>query len=619
LIANPYHSPFDRRAGAVTMKAKVWPGVASSLFCAIWLALTAVSTLATSVIVPSDDELTIGARAIVRGQVTNVASAFDEAHNGIFTYITLEVAEVYKGVLPLGTLVIKEPGGIARDRGSLIYGIPTFTVGERVLLYLDTWPDGSLRVHQWFLGKFTITSESNIGAPTLSRDMSNPNVDILGRSRGGPSTDRADFDSYTTALRRRIANTRVAGWRHEATYYASAPLRLRPLELSEPLGSIQFYTFINPSQPPRWFEPDSGQQVIFRINSAGAYNSQSVNSVLQAMSAWSTVSSSALRVASGGSTTGCGLLSLDGENTVSFNNCDNYSAFSPSSGSCSGVLGAAGIVSYTLAQSRVINGVTFYRALEGNVSFNPYAACYLGNSCNFAEVATHELGHALGLGHSSDTSATMYPYAHFDGRCAGLGTDDANAIRFMYPGSSTPPTQFNDVPTSHQFYTEIGKVASRGVIEGCGGGNFCPNATVTRGQMAAYIIRALGQFNPPQPARQRFLDVSPTNPFYAFIEQMALRQITSGCSINNYCPNAAVTRAQMAAFIIRALHSPGYIPPTPAQQRYLDVPPSNPFYAHIEEMAGRQITLGCASGYYCPNASVTRAQMAAFLVRAFNW
>ena len=141
---------------------------------------------------------------------------------------------------------------------------------------------------------------------------------------------------------------------------------------------------------------------------------------------------------------------------------------------------------------------------------------------------------------------------------------------------------------------------------------------MTRQQMAAFIIRALGDFNPPPPAQQRFLDVPPSNPFYAFIEQMAIRQITLGCGGGNYCPTDPVMREQMAAFMIRALHPPGYIPPQPAQQRFLDVPPTNVFYAHIEEMAVRQITLGCGDGNYCPSLAVTRGQMAAFLVRAFN-
>jgi hypothetical protein len=178
--------------------------------------------------------------------------------------------------------------------------------------------------------------------------------------------------------------------------------------------------------------------------------------------------------------------------------------------------------------------------------------------------------------------------------------------------------EFADVPQSHPFYTEIGKLSARGVTLGCGGGNYCPDDVVTRDQMAAFIIRALGDFNPPIPAQQRFADVLPSNPFYAFIEQLAVRQITLGCGGGDYCPDDPVLRDQMAAFIIRALHPPGYIPPAPAMQRFPDVPPANSFYAFIEEMAVRQITLGCGGRNYCPTQSVTRAQMAAFLVRAFN-
>jgi hypothetical protein len=181
---------------------------------------------------------------------------------------------------------------------------------------------------------------------------------------------------------------------------------------------------------------------------------------------------------------------------------------------------------------------------------------------------------------------------------------------------------FLDVPGGHPFYNEIGKLSARGITLGCGDGNYCPDAVVSREQMAAFIIRALGMPDPPPPAAQRFDDVPPTHPFSAFIEQMALRQITLGCSSTPplYCPSNSVSREQMAAFVIRALHEPGYIPPPPTAQRFDDVPPSNSFYAHIEEMALRGITLGCSASppLYCPLTSVTRAQMAAFLVRAFN-
>jgi hypothetical protein len=176
--------------------------------------------------------------------------------------------------------------------------------------------------------------------------------------------------------------------------------------------------------------------------------------------------------------------------------------------------------------------------------------------------------------------------------------------------------QFNDVPATHTFYTEIGKLSARGVTLGCGGGNFCPDDPVTRQQMAALIIRALGQPQPPQPSSQRFLDVLPGNPFYSFIDELFLRQITLGCGGGNYCPGDPVLRDQMAAFIMRALGE--YVPPQPQTQRFQDVPPSNPFYAFIDLLAQRQITLGCSVTNYCPTQVVTRSQMAAFLVRAFN-
>lgn len=191
-------------------------------------------------------------------------------------------------------------------------------------------------------------------------------------------------------------------------------------------------------------------------------------------------------------------------------------------------------------------------------------------------------------------------------------------------GISVPVVQganFLDVDQNNIFYDHIGKLSGRGVTLGCGSDNYCPGAAVTREQMAAFIMRALGVFNPPTPAQPTFADVPAGNIFYSFIEEMARRGITQGCGTDQlgnrlYCPGLIVTREQMAAFLIRAL---GVLdPPTPGMQRFTDVPPSNIFYPFIEEMAKRNITLGCGPGIYCPQGTVTREQMAAFLVRAFN-
>ncbi|HET9531613.1 MAG TPA: hypothetical protein VFQ92_14745 [Blastocatellia bacterium] len=110
------------------------------------------------------------------------------------------------------------------------------------------------------------------------------------------------------------------------------------------------------------------------------------------------------------------------------------------------------------------------------------------------------------------------------------------------------------MPVSHPFYNEIGRLSARQVTLGCNTTNYCPDDVVTRQQMAAFIIRGLGDFSPPPPAMQRFADVPPTNAFYAHIEEMAVRQITLGCGGGNYCPSLADWRGQMAAFLVRAFN-----------------------------------------------------------------
>ncbi len=218
-----------------------------------------------------------------------------------------------------------------------------------------------------------------------------------------------------------------------------------------------------------------------------------------------------------------------------------------------------------------------------------------------------------------------------DGAGAGNGTVSysvgANASSSIRNGTITIGNQtftvyqgmaFSDVALNNPFYDEIGRLSARSVTLGCGAGNFCPNDPVTREQMAAFIMRALGEFNPPTPVTQRFGDVPPTNQFYDFVDRMAALNITLGCGGGNYCPASPVLREQMAAFLVRALGESN--PPNPPSQRFNDVPSANQFYNFIDRMAVLNITQGCSltPPMYCPTSSVTRGQMAAFLIRAFN-
>jgi hypothetical protein len=74
----------------------------------------------------------------------------------------------------------------------------------------------------------------------------------------------------------------------------------------------------------------------------------------------------------------------------------------------------------------------------------------------------------------------------------------------------------------------------------------------------------------------------------------------------------------MAIFLLRARHGRNYNPPPAAGNRFSDVPAGYWAASWIEQLAAEQITTGCGGGDYCPAAPVTRAEMAIFLVRAFN-
>ena len=116
---------------------------------------------------------------------------------------------------------------------------------------------------------------------------------------------------------------------------------------------------------------------------------------------------------------------------------------------------------------------------------------------------------------------------------------------------------------------------------------------------------------------QSFGDVPVTNPFYRFVETMLHTSITAGCTTTTFCPDTAVTRAQMAIFLLIAKLGAAYTPPPATGTVFNDVPANAFGAAWIEELARRGITGGCSADppLYCPDASVTRAQMSVFLLR----
>ena len=152
---------------------------------------------------------------------------------------------------------------------------------------------------------------------------------------------------------------------------------------------------------------------------------------------------------------------------------------------------------------------------------------------------------------------------------------------------------FDDVSPSNPYYADICQIATRGITVGCQPTPplYCPDQTVTRAQMAVFIERSLGIFSPPTPTSQRFTDVPPTYWAYAFIDDFARRGITLGCATNLFCPDLEIPHEQMATLLERAVGR--FQPTAPSSQTFCDVPSTNPFFAFIEDFFARGVWPGC--------------------------
>jgi hypothetical protein len=178
---------------------------------------------------------------------------------------------------------------------------------------------------------------------------------------------------------------------------------------------------------------------------------------------------------------------------------------------------------------------------------------------------------------------------------------------------------FLDVDQLHPFHDFVEALVRGEVTAGCGGGNYCPDSAVTREQMAVFLLRSKEgpTYAPPVCTMPAFSDVPCSSLFAPWINELVARGVTVGCGGGNYCPADPVTREQMAVFLLRTLEGPTYTPPDCAMPTFSDVPCSSPFARWIEELVLRGITAGCGGGLYCPLLAVSRGQMAVFLTVTF--
>jgi hypothetical protein len=198
------------------------------------------------------------------------------------------------------------------------------------------------------------------------------------------------------------------------------------------------------------------------------------------------------------------------------------------------------------------------------------------------------------------------------------GTIDCDDVLDLGDWAFLQWPRFLDVAFDHLFVDDVEWLAAERITKGCDppvNDHFCPSAAVTRGQMAAFLVRALGltdRLDDP------FVD-DDGSVFEADIERLAAAGITKGCNPpdnDRFCPDSKVTREQMAAFLVRAF---GYADDGGGD---LFIDDNDSIFEHdIDRLASAGITKGCNppdNTQYCPTAYVSRGQMAAFIHRALR-
>lgn len=273
----------------------------------------------------------------------------------------------------------------------------------------------------------------------------------------------------------------------------------------------------------------------------------------------------------------------------------NNGATGPITGAITSFTGPAGA---TYGASYVSGGSADYGTVTAAATANCYDAT-AGHACY--EISVSPLG--------------SRPLQHWDATFTEtLSTGESKAWP-VHIGDS-----FDDVPPALGVYRFIETIFHKGITGGCGGSSFCPASSVTRQQIAVFLLVAEhgSGYAPPACVTPAFTDVPCTSGFAPWINQLVAESVTAGCAPGMFCPGGVVNRAQMAVFLLRTHDGPTYTPPACVTPTFADVPCSSGLSPWVNEVAARGIAAGCGGGNFCPAGNVTRGQMAVFLTSTFS-
>jgi hypothetical protein len=265
--------------------------------------------------------------------------------------------------------------------------------------------------------------------------------------------------------------------------------------------------------------------------------------------------------------------------------------------------------------SVLANGLASTDYVYANPTFRDYASsydlstgtsdCWTSGRCYVLNVQTA----ATGRGANPHNDIT------FNETYTNGSPTPGSPIRIHVGGS------FTDVLSTHWAYPYVESVLHAGVAGACNALTYCPNTPVTRALVAKWLVLAKhgASFAPPECTTPPFNDVPCSNPNAKWIAQLKADGVTNGTGDGNYAPDVSVTRAEMAVLVLRTKMGPTYAPPS-CQWDYGDAPcPQHWASSWISELKRRDISNGCSANEYCPDDAIDRAQAASFVARAFGF
>ena len=182
-----------------------------------------------------------------------------------------------------------------------------------------------------------------------------------------------------------------------------------------------------------------------------------------------------------------------------------------------------------------------------------------------------------------------------------------------------PAAPFKDVAKTDWFYGDLQETYAAGVVKGSNDGGFHPYDQVTRAQFAAFLVRAL-DIKTGTSKTQVFTDVPSS--FWGFAEVNAAAKaglIKGDGDGTRFSPNATITRAQMAVMVCRAVRGPtaAGLDP-PARRPFTDVPVNYWAAAEVAKVLDLDLMSGAADGHFRPEDTTKRAQAVAVIARAMR-